>query len=293
MSSNQALQKVRRAYDAQKAGHTGTLDPFATGMLPICLGEATKTTTFMLDAGKAYHATARLGEATSTGDLEGEIVESRAVPELSESGINEVLQSFLGKIEQVPPMYSALKHEGKRLYEWAREGVEIERKARPVTIYAIGLLNWNSPLLEFEVHCSKGTYIRTLAEDLAAVMGTCAHLIALRRLWVEPFKDQPMVGLETLDAAGSGAGLDEFLLAVDAGLEDWPEVRLEGLEATAFSNGNPVASALAVEAGVHVLVRGATGVLLGLAECDGAGLLKPRRVMLLDDPEQVGSKGCN
>ena len=170
-SSNQALQDVKRLFLARKAGHTGNLDPFATGMLPLCFGEATKTAGFMLDSDKAYLATAHLGVATSTGDIEGEVVLEKPVPDLDLPAVQGVLDRFVGEIEQVPPMYSALKHEGRPLYELAREGRVVERKARKVTIYTLEVESWEPPLLTFSVKCSKGTYIRTLAEDIATEMG--------------------------------------------------------------------------------------------------------------------------
>ena len=186
-SSSQAVQKVRWLFQARKAGHTGSLDPFATGMLPICLGEASKTAGFMLDASKTYLARALLGQATTTGDIEGEIRATAPVPELAAEGVAAVLARFVGPIEQVPPMYSALKHEGQPLYRLARAGREVERAARAVTIHALELVAWEKPYLTFRVRCSKGTYVRTLAEDIAVALGSCAHLVGLRRLAVEPF----------------------------------------------------------------------------------------------------------
>ena len=188
ISSNRALQKVRGIFQARKAGHTGSLDPFATGMLPICLGEASKTAAFMLEAGKQYRAVSCLGEATTTGDIEGEVIQTCPVPDLAPSLISQVLQHFTGEIEQVPPMYSALKHEGKPLYEYARAGIEVERPARTVTIHQLELVSWQAPNLTIDVRCSKGTYIRTLAEDIAKALNCCAHLSALRRVVVEPFE---------------------------------------------------------------------------------------------------------
>src|SRR5690554_926266 len=183
ISSNRALQKVRGIFQAKKAGHTGSLDPFATGMLPICLGEASKTAAFMLEAGKSYRATAKLGEATTTGDTEGDLIQTCAVAEISEQNLCQVLANFVGDIEQVPPMFSALKHAGKPLYEYARAGIEIDRPARPVTIHQLNLAAWQPPELVFEVSCSKGTYIRTLAEDIAKALNSCAHLTSLRRTY--------------------------------------------------------------------------------------------------------------
>lgn len=206
ISSNRALQKVRGIFQARKAGHTGSLDPFATGMLPICLGEASKTAAFMLEASKQYRAVARLGEATSTGDVEGEVIQTYPVPDLDSNKLTQTLNQFVGEIEQVPPMYSALKHQGKPLYEYARAGIEIERPARLITIHQLDLVDWQAADLTFDVRCSKGTYIRTLAEDIATALGSCAHLIELRRMLVEPFADFPMVTLEQLQEARDHGG---------------------------------------------------------------------------------------
>ena len=240
-SSNQAVQKVRWLFQARKAGHTGTLDPFATGMLPICLGEASKTAAFMLDAGKTYEASARLGEATSTGDIEGEVIRRAAVDIPGTERIEQVMAQFTGVIEQVPPMYSALKHRGRPLYELAREGKEVERAPRPVTIHRLELLDWEAPDLRFRVRCSKGTYVRTLAEDIAGRLGSCAHLKALRRLEVEPFREDGMVSLEDLENAVENGKADSFLLPVDSGLSGWPVVKLDEARAELERSGDVAA----------------------------------------------------
>ena len=187
-SSNRALQSVRRLFDAQKAGHTGNLDPLATGMLPLCFGEASKTAAFMIDADKSYRATARLGIATETGDTEGRISKELKVPVLTESEILKVFASFTGDIEQIPPMYSALKHEGKPLYKLAREGKTIERPPRSVTIHQLSLLQFSQENIEFEVSCSKGTYIRSIANDLGKLLKVGAYLKELRRTEIGNFK---------------------------------------------------------------------------------------------------------
>ena len=276
-SSSQAVQKVRWLLQARKAGHTGTLDPFATGMLPICLGEASKTAGFMLDASKTYVARALLGQATNTGDTEGDVSATAAVPDLDREQVTEVLAGFQGRIAQVPPMYSALKHQGQPLYRLARAGQEVPRVARQVTIHALELLTWEAPLLEFRVRCSKGTYVRTLAEDIAQAMGSCAHLQALRRLEVEPFSADDMVTLETLAAMAEGDCTEQCLLPPDAGLQDWPIAHLDEAGARRFGHGNPVEG----NAGPIGLVRvyGPGDLLLGLGEITAAGTLKARRVM--------------
>lgn len=281
ISSNRALQKVRGIFRARKAGHTGSLDPFATGMLPICLGEASKTATFMLEAGKHYRAKARLGEATSTGDIEGELIQSCPVPTVSPETLSQMLDQFTGEIEQVPPMYSALKHEGKPLYEYARAGIEIDRPARSVKIHKLKLVEWSSPELGFDVHCSKGTYIRTLAEDIAKALGSCAHLIELRRIAVEPFNNCPMVTLEQLQQALEDGVLHDLLLPVDVGLTDWPRVDLDEDQEGKFKHGNHFPFATGGVPAGKVRVYGPDQGLLGLADVSPDGILQPARVFNL------------
>jgi len=281
ISSNRALQRVRGIYQARKAGHTGSLDPFATGMLPVCLGEASKTAAHMLSAGKRYLAVARLGETTTTGDSEGEVIRREPVPDLGKEAIGAALARFEGPIEQVPPMYSALKHQGKPLYEYARAGIEIERPARSVTIHRIEPVDWRAPLLTFDVSCSKGTYVRTLAEDIAGALGTCGHLVSLRRLYTEPFTTQPMVTLEQLGQAAEQGTLTRYLLAVDAGLADWPRVDLDPARQERFCHGNTVANAANGQQPGNVRVYGRQGGLLGLAELAPDGGLRPRKVFNL------------
>jgi tRNA pseudouridine55 synthase len=278
-SSNQAVQKVRWLFQARKAGHTGSLDPFATGMLPICIGEASKTAGFMLNASKTYIAEAFLGKATTTGDIEGETSREMEVPDLDDAQINSVLNGFCGEIEQVPPMYSALKHQGQPLYKLARVGQEVARKARPVTIHSLELLNWAPPILEFRVHCSKGTYIRTLAEDIAEKLDCCAHLQSLRRLDVEPFREQDMITLEELLVLAESESLDDCLLPVDSGLIDWPSVTLDETSMNRFCHGNPVEQA--VEVPGLVRVYGPEQKLLGIGEILPDNQLKHKRIMHL------------
>jgi tRNA pseudouridine55 synthase len=281
ISSNRALQKVRGIFQARKAGHTGSLDPFATGMLPICLGEASKTAAYMLEAGKQYRAVSSLGEATTTGDIEGEVIQTCPVPDLAPSLISQVLQHFTGEIEQVPPMYSALKHEGKPLYEYARAGIEVERPARTVTIHQLELVSWQAPNLTIDVRCSKGTYIRTLAEDIAKALNCCAHLSELRRVVVEPFEVYPMVTLQQLQEARENGQLEEFLLPIDVGLPDWPRVDLDNFQLGKFMHGNHFSvNTRDLDSG-KVRVYGPEGNLLGLADLDEEGILRPARVFNL------------
>lgn len=278
-TSSQAVQKVRWLFQARKSGHTGSLDPFATGMLPVCLGEACKTAGFMLDASKTYVARAVLGQSTTTGDTEGDPAGEAPVPELSDAEIEAVFNQFVGETEQVPPMYSALKHEGQPLYRLARAGKEVDRPSRRIVIHSLELLKWERPDLVFRAHCSKGTYIRTLAEDIALKLGSRAHLGALRRLSVEPFREQDMVGLEELVELAEKHRLDRCLLPADAGLDDWPVLNLGQADAARFSHGNPVPEADGSSGLVRV--RGPDGQLLGLGQVDSDNVLKIKRIMKL------------
>jgi len=286
-SSNQAVQKVRWLFQARKAGHTGSLDPFATGMLPICLGEASKTAGCMLEASKTYLARALLGRATSTGDIEGETCATAPVPQRDAEGIAAVLAGFEGPIRQVPPMYSALKHAGQPLYRLARAGREVERAAREVTVHALELVAWEPPLLTFRVRCSKGTYVRTLAEDMALQMDSCAHLVALRRLAVEPFREEQMVSLGQLEEWARDGRIDDCLLPADAGLADWPVANLDADGARRFGHGNPVAGAAVGCQPGPVRVYGPDDVLLGLGEVTADGTVKARRLMNLAASESA------
>ncbi|MCH4564299.1 tRNA pseudouridine(55) synthase TruB [Halomonas sp. EGI 63088] len=215
VSSNHALQRARRLFQAQKAGHTGTLDPMATGLLPVCFGEATKFSAHLLAADKVYRTRVELGVITDTGDAEGAVVERHEVPPLTRGDVEGVLEQFHGEIEQVPPMYSALKHQGRKLYELAREGRTVERAVRRVTVYDARLLVVEDAAFELEVRVSKGTYIRTLAEDIGRALGCGGHISALRRLETGPFTSDGMLGLETLEALPGQAEREAVLLPVD------------------------------------------------------------------------------
>lgn len=217
LSSNQALQKVRRLYQAEKAGHTGALDPLATGMLPLCLGEGTKFSQFLLDANKRYITTIALGQRTTTGDAEGEVLTKLEVPTISDDALEGLLASFRGEIEQIPPMYSALKYEGKPLYEYARQGIVIERKKRQVNISNLTVLNRTHNSLTLDISCSKGTYIRTIGEDIGEALGCGAHLQSLHRVSTAGYKTEDMLTLEELvEIAEQGwSVLDQYLLPID------------------------------------------------------------------------------
>jgi tRNA pseudouridine55 synthase len=281
LTSNAALQAVKKLYRARKAGHTGSLDPLATGLLPICFGEATKVSGFLLDADKDYRVTCKFGERTTTGDAEGEVLEQRPVEDLSEDRLREVMQGFLGDIEQIPPMYSALKHKGERLYKLAREGVEVEREPRQVTIHALELLTLTPPLAEIRVHCSKGTYVRTLVEDIGEALGCGAHVSGLRRLGVGPFDDSQMIDMEGLQAVAgeSEHALDQLLLPLESGLAQWPDVRLSSDAAFYLRQGQPVLVPKAPTAGLVRLYEGESR-FLGVGEILDDGRVAPRRLMV-------------
>jgi tRNA pseudouridine55 synthase len=235
LSSNHALQRAKRLFNAEKAGHTGTLDPLASGLLPICFGAATKFSQASLDADKRYAATLGLGRTTTTGDLEGSTVEERPVI-VDRPAVDAVLRRFVGTLEQRPPMHSALKHEGRALYEYAREGIEVERAARRITVHALDVLSFEDRTLVLDVRCSKGTYVRTLAEDIGAALGCGAHLAALRRTASGVLALDRAVTLEALEAL-SPTERDALLLPPDALLSDWPEWRLSADEAARFLTG--------------------------------------------------------
>jgi tRNA pseudouridine55 synthase len=235
LTSNDALQRVKRIYRAEKAGHTGTLDPLATGLLPICFGAATKFSQVSLDADKGYRATLRLGQRTSTGDAEGVLLNERTV-QVDRPALEAACVGFVGALSQVPPMHSALKHEGRALYDYARAGIEIEREARHVQIHRLDIVVWNPPHLVIDVQCSKGTYIRTLAEDLGEAMGCGAHLAALRRTASGRLSLADAITFEALDALDEPAR-DALLQPTDRLLDGWPEVRLDDDEAGRFLSG--------------------------------------------------------
>jgi len=236
VSSNRALQEVRRLFNANKAGHTGSLDPLATGLLPLCFGEATKVSSMMLDDDKRYQVEIQLGVMTDTGDAEGQILETKPVPEISAEALAACLAYFTGEIAQVPPMYSALKHQGKKLYELAREGISVERKARKITIFEIKPLNFSTPFLTLEVFCFKGTYIRSLAEDMGHYFGCGGTVTKLRRLQAGCFQLADAFTVEQLAAMDSQT-LQSCLLAVDKPLEKMPAIYLTPQQTTAIKYG--------------------------------------------------------
>jgi len=277
LSSNQALQQVKRLYQAAKAGHTGSLDPLATGLLPICLGEATKFSHFLLDADKSYRALIKLGSTTTTGDAEGEVL-SIAEVNVTPAALNAALKQFIGVIQQVPPMYSALKHQGKALYEYARAGVEIERAARTITIHQIILERFEQDEVEITVSCSKGTYIRTLAEDIGQALGCGAHLAGLRRLNTAHFSLESALTIEQLEAM-TVEQRDQSLLPVDALIENLPEVQLDKECVFYLLQGQAVwKSGLNIQGFFRLYAE--NGDFLGMGEQTLEGKIAPKRLIV-------------
>lgn len=278
ITSNQALQKIKRLLNAKKAGHTGSLDPAATGMLPLCFGEATKVCAYLLDADKTYRVTAKLGEATDTGDTDGKVIETAPVPEHDVDFWLDVIQGFRGEIEQIPPMYSALKQDGKRLYELARQGITVERKPRTVRIHEIQLMEANKNRLVLHVRCSKGTYIRTLVEDIARAAGTLAHAASLHRENVGDFKAADMLDLTAAVAmaAEGPEALRQKLLPADIALASWPEVAIDASAVGKFVGGQAISVGKSTDGLVRVYDP--ERVFLGVGELARDGLLAPRRI---------------
>ena len=279
ITSNAALQEVKQLYNARKAGHTGSLDRTATGLLPLCFGAATKFSALLLEADKRYVARCKLGLRTATGDAAGEVLEMRSVPALERAGLDALLAGFRGDIEQIPPMYSALKHQGQRLYELAYQGIEVERSPRPVTIHELKLMDLQADEFEIAVWCSKGTYIRTLAEDIGAAVGCGAHVTQLRRTAAGPFLEQEMVSMATVRAAAEQGpdALDQLLLGTDSILRDAPALVLQESVAYYFRQGQPVLVPRAPTQG-KVRVYAESGHFLGAGEVLDDGRIAPRRL---------------
>ncbi|TQI78474.1 tRNA pseudouridine synthase B [Serratia fonticola] len=288
LSSNDALQKVKRIYNANRAGHTGALDPLATGMLPICLGEATKFSQYLLDSDKRYRVIARLGQRTDTSDADGQVVQERPV-NFTQAQLDTALDTFRGDIQQVPSMYSALKYQGKKLYEYARQGIEVPREARSISVYELQFIRWEGNELELEIHCSKGTYIRTITDDLGELLGCGAHVIYLRRLQVAKYPIARMVTLEHLNALLVQAQeqglapsdlLDPLLMPMDSPAEDFPEVNLLPAVAGYVKQGQPVQAAGAPASGLVRITEGETRKFIGIGEIADDGRVAPRRLVV-------------
>lgn len=300
LSSNDALQKVKRLYNANRAGHTGALDPLATGMLPICLGEATKFSRYLLDSDKRYRVIARLGQRTDTSDADGQIVEERPVNFTPEQ-LETALEHFRGDIEQVPTMFSALKYQGKPLYEYARQGIVVPREARPITVYELLFIRHEGNELELEVHCSKGTYIRTIVDDLGEKLGCGAHVSFLRRLAVSRYPVERMVTLEQLHALVEASQasdtqvaspLDSLLMPMDSPAADFPLVNMLPEVAAYFKNGQAVRVADAPLSGLVRVSEGTEAKFIGMAEIDDQGRVAPRR-LVVEYPLQATSSSCD
>lgn len=289
MSSNAVLQKVKRLFFAAKAGHTGALDPLATGMLPICLGEATKFSQYLLDSDKRYLVTAKLGIRTSTSDSDGEIVSERPV-DVDLERLQAMLTTFLGDIEQTPSMYSALKYQGQPLYKYARQGIDVPRKTRNITVFSIQLIRFEKDEVDLEIHCSKGTYIRTIVDDLGELLGCGAHVTALRRTQVANYPYENMVSLNELIELSEKScedtqlydALDNLLLPVDTAIQSFPEVHITEIMAEGFQQGQSVQVASAPLNTTVRVFSGTAKVFLGLAEVDEFGNVAPKRLVRME-----------
>ncbi|MDU4288698.1 tRNA pseudouridine(55) synthase TruB [Mixta calida] len=288
LSSNDALQKVKRIFRANRAGHTGALDPLATGMLPVCLGEATKFSQYLLDADKRYRVIARLGERTDTSDADGQIISERPIA-FNQAQLDAALESFRGETQQVPSMYSALKYQGRPLYEYARQGIDVPREARAITVYELQFFRWQDNELELEIHCSKGTYIRTIIDDLGEKLGCGAHVIMLRRLQVARYPIEKMVTLDQLYALQGEPGdltpeaqaqLDALLMPMDSPASDYPEVNLSETAAGYFRQGQPVQAANAPRDGLVRVTEGEARKFIGMAQIAEDGRVAPRRLVV-------------
>lgn len=294
MSSNHALQAVKRIYFAQKAGHTGALDPLATGMLPICLGEGTKFSQFLLDTDKTYQVTAKLGIRTTTSDADGDIVSEKPV-DVSESQLTDALNSFRGTTKQVPSMYSALKYQGQPLYKYAREGIEVPREARDITVYSLDLLRFENDEVELKIHVSKGTYIRTIVDDLGELLGCGAHVADLRRLAVGSYPIDKMVTLAQLEALLEQAHaqditpsdlLDPLLLPMQSAVYGMPSVYVDDMSANFLRHGNPVQAYKApMDGSVQVYIgedeNDETAEFIGVGVIDDDGQVAPKRIVVI------------
>ena len=293
ITSNDALQQVKRIYNAAKAGHTGALDPLATGMLPICLGEATKFSQFLLDADKRYQVTAKLGERTNTSDADGTVISTRPI-RVSDDQLQAALARFRGDSLQVPSMFSALKHQGKPLYEYAREGIEIEREARPITVYELNVLEFSGDKLVLDIHCSKGTYIRTIIDDLGEMLGCGAHVTQLHRSQVASYPAERMLTIEQLQAIFERCKaegrrpreeLDPLLLPMDTAVDSLPEVNMSAVVASYVTQGQAVQVAQVPASGFVRMTVGDEREFIGVGEIDDDGKVAPRRLVRIGSDE--------
>jgi tRNA pseudouridine55 synthase len=281
LTSNSALQRVKRLFKAKKAGHTGSLDPIASGMLPICFGEATKFSQFLLESDKSYQVVAKLGEQTTTGDSEGAIIATSPVVGVTEAVLVQVISKYLGEIDQIPPMFSAIKVKGKPLYELARKGIEIERSPRRITIFSMYTESLVGSIVKFHVHCSKGTYIRTLVEDIGKDLGCGAHVVGLRRIQVTPYSHAGMYTLPALEAIVDRlglAGLSPCLLPVETSVQVFPAVTLSLAAAFYLRTGQSVRVTVPLNSHI-VRLYSEEGKFLGMGEVMLDGRIKPMRLL--------------
>jgi len=271
-------------FNANKAGHTGSLDPLATGVLPVCLGEATKVSSYLLDADKQYHVTCQLGAVTDSGDSDGAVISTSIIPEFTEQDLLAILPSFIGELDQIPPMFSALKHQGQPLYKLARQGIEIERKSRRITIYDIKLLAITAGSFTLDVRCGKGTYIRTLVEDISHLLGSGGHVTMLRRVAAAGYMELQALTIEQLIASAENGlpSLDESLLPSEDALPDWPSVVLADYMVDAIRQGQAVKVEQAFER-ANVRLFDPQKKFIGLAEMTETGNIQPKRVFVLPD----------
>lgn len=280
ITSNGALQQVKKIFRARKAGHTGSLDPVAGGLLPLCFGDATKVSAYLLDADKSYRAVVKLGITTTTGDTEGEVVSERPLGRLQEKMVRDVLLSFTGEIEQIPPMHSAIKRQGVPLYQLARKGIVVEREPRLIKVHALDLLRLQGDELEISVSCSKGTYIRSLAEDIGEVLGCGGHIVSLTRLETGPFSMDKAVSMEKLEELGAARdldALDQLLLPMETALAHWPDIHLTDDAAFYLRRGQPV---FVPKVGTDGLVRLSTDEgFLGVGQVLDDGRVAPKRIL--------------
>jgi|KBSSwiStaDraftv2_1062776.scaffolds.fasta_scaffold238620_1 tRNA pseudouridine55 synthase len=286
-SSNDAVQRAKQLYRAQKVGHTGSLDPLATGVLPLCFGEATKFSQFLLDSDKKYWARIKLGVRTDSGDADGQVLETCPVVGIDEAAVRKVLERFRGEVEQIPSMFSAIKHQGQPLYKLARRGIEVERKSRRVTIYSNDLVAFDGDQFELEIHCSKGTYVRTIAEEIGDALGCGAHVCALRRRKAGPYDESEMLSfaeLERVRDEGGFEALDALLLPVESAVRDWPVVSLNDATAFYIRQGQPVIVPHAPTSGRVQLVEQSTDsskqMFIGVGEILDDGRVAPRRLVV-------------
>ncbi len=278
ISSNAALQKVRYLFNAKKAGHTGSLDPLATGVLPICFGQASKVTSYLLNSNKRYTCTLDLGNTTTTGDKEGDILQTREIKPFDDAVLESIFRSFRGDITQIPPMYSALKHNGQPLYKLARQGIEIKRKEREITIHKLDLIEFTNESITLDVKCSKGTYIRTLGQDIGEALGCGAHLGMLRRTEVEPFDCGKLYTIEEIEELSINNDLEKTLLEIDTALQEYPSVTLSDEDVTRIQHGLK-ADIKALPNSEMIRLYTKSKEFIGIGRCSSDDKLAPKRLM--------------